>query len=155
MDPGDDCRKRGCPAGALPEEGSRGICWRGRQGGGDLGEGKGTGALATAEAPGFAGDAAAVEVLDRFAADPDAHKDEFEKKMAGKLAEDRPLRDEFAAALAEIRRAAPHIRVVQKMEEAEATVGLRAKRMSRGTAEVTQVIDKAKGTTGVDLDEIG
>ncbi len=104
---------------------------------------------------GFAGDAAAVEVLDRFAADPDAHKDEFEKKMAGKLAEDRPLRDEFAAALAEIRRAAPHIRVVQKMEEAEATVGLRAKRMSRGTAEVTQVIDKAKGTTGVDLDEIG
>ena len=122
--------------------------------GGDLGEEKAQ-ALWQRLSAGFAGDAAAVEVLDCFAADPDAHKDEFEKKMAGKLAEDRPLRDEFAAALAEIRRAAPHIRVVQKMEEAEATVGLRAKRMSRGTAEVTQVIDKAKGTTGVDLDEIG
>jgi hypothetical protein len=103
---------------------------------------------------GFAGDAPAVETLDRFAADPDAHKDEVEAQVAGKLAHDRPLQDELAAALAEVKRAAPQIRVVQKMKEAEAVVGLKAKRMTRGTVEVTQEIDKAKGTTGVELDEI-
>jgi hypothetical protein len=41
------------------------------------------------------------------------------------------------------------------MKEAEAVVGLKAKRMTRGTAEVTQEIDKAKGSTGVEIDEIG
>ncbi len=104
---------------------------------------------------GFAGNAPAIQVLDRFAADPDAHRDEVEVQLAGKLAQDRPLQEELAATLAEIKRAAPEIRVVQKMKEAEAVVGLKAKRMNRGTAGVTQEIDKAKGTTGVEIDEIG
>jgi hypothetical protein len=103
----------------------------------------------------FSGDGSAAELLDRFADDPDAHKDEVEAQVAGKLARDKPLQDELAAGLAEIKRVAPQIRVVQRMKEAEAVVGLKAKRMVRGAAEVTQEIDKAKGTTGVEIDEIG
>jgi hypothetical protein len=103
---------------------------------------------------GFAGDAPAVESLDQFATDPDTHKDEVEAQIAAKLARDKPLQDELAAAIAEIKRAAPQIRVVQKMKEAEAVVGLKAKRMTRGTLEVTQESEKAKGVTGVEIDEI-
>jgi hypothetical protein len=102
----------------------------------------------------FASDTPAVETFNRFASDPDAHKGEMETQLASKLIDDKPLQDELAAALAEVKRAAPQIRVVQKMKEAEAVVGLRAKRMTRGTAEVTQEIEKAKNTTGIEFDEI-
>lgn len=104
---------------------------------------------------GFAGDAPAVETLDRFAADPDAHINAAEAQIAAKLAQDGLLRDELAAALAEIKRVAPQLRVVQEMQEAEAVVGLKAKRMNRGSAELIQKIGKAKGTTGAEFDEIG
>jgi hypothetical protein len=74
----------------------------------------------------FADDVPAIETLDRFAGDPDAHKDEVEAQVAAKLAGDNPLKDEFAAVLAEIKRTAPQIHVVQKMKEAEDAVGLKA-----------------------------
>jgi hypothetical protein len=102
----------------------------------------------------FAGDEQAVEALNQFAGDPDAHKEEVEAQVAAKLADDKSLQDEFAAIIAEIKRAAPQIRVVQKMKEAENTVGLKARRMTRGSAEVMQEIDKAKRVTGAEFDEI-
>src|SRR5215469_17839521 len=47
----------------------------------------------------FSGDGSAVERLDRFAHDPEAHKDEVETQIADKLARDKPLQDELAAVL--------------------------------------------------------
>ena len=103
----------------------------------------------------FAGDAPAAEVLNKFEADPAAHKDTIEVQIAEKLKQDEPLMRELAAAIAEIKQAAPTIRVVQKMEEAETVVGAKARRMKQGTLDVDQQIKKGKNVTGVELDEIG
>jgi hypothetical protein len=103
----------------------------------------------------FAGDAPAAEVLDKFEADPAAHKDTIEVQFAAKLKQDEPLMRELAAAIAEIKQAAPTIRVVQKMEEAESVVGVKAKRMKQGNLDVDQQITGGKSITGVELDEIG
>jgi hypothetical protein len=102
----------------------------------------------------FADDAHSAETLDRFASDPDTHKEEVEARVADRLTRDKPLQDELATGLKEIKQAAPQIRVVQQMKEAEAVVGLKVRRMTRGTAEVTQVFDSAKNVTGAELDEI-
>jgi hypothetical protein len=100
-------------------------------------------------------DPSATAALDRFEADPDAGKDEAETQIASRIALDRGLEAELAEAIAEVKRAAPQIRVVQNMKEAEDVVGLKAKRMTRGNAEVSQVMDKAKKVSGAEFDEIG
>jgi D-alanyl-D-alanine carboxypeptidase len=100
------------------------------------------------------GDPPAKEVLDRFEADPVAHGEAFQAKLEEKVAQDPPLSDELSSELAEIKRNAPYVRVVQKMREAEGVVGLEVKRLKRGTVVVTQEIDKAKNITGAKLDEI-
>ena len=102
-----------------------------------------------------ASDPPAAEALERFAADPDVHRNEAEARMVAQLTRDKTLLDELAGTLTEIKRAAPQLRVVQKMREAEEVVGLKAKRMTRGAADVSQEIEKAKNTTGIELDEIG
>ncbi|MDA9396263.1 hypothetical protein WN73_37750 [Bradyrhizobium sp. CCBAU 45394] len=103
----------------------------------------------------FSADPSATAALNRFEADPNAAKDEAEAQIASQIARDNGLQTELAAAIAEVKRAAPQIRVVQNMKEAEEVVGLKAKRMTRGSAEVSQHMDKAKKVTGADFDEIG
>lgn len=100
-------------------------------------------------------DPSATAALDRFEADPDAGKDEAEMQIASQIAQDSGLQAELAVAITEVKRAAPQIRVVQNMKEAEDVVGLKAKRMTRGSAEVSQVMDKAKNVSGAEFDEIG
>jgi hypothetical protein len=101
------------------------------------------------------GDPTAKETLDDFAADPEGRKKEFEAVVGGRVAEDASLRDELAAALAEIQRQAPHVTVVQRMKEAEKLTGVEARAFRRGTVEVTQEVESAKDVHGAKFDEIG
>ena len=94
-------------------------------------------------------------VLDQFEKDPQAHGDDFKATLEQKMAEDKTLSDEISAEVAEIKRKAPYLRVVQQMTEAEDVVGVKAKRLKSGTVDVSQGIDKAKKVTGVEVDEIG
>jgi hypothetical protein len=101
------------------------------------------------------GDPPAKVVLDRFEKDPEAHAGEFKATIEEKITDDKPLSDEISADVAEIKRKAPYLRVVQQMTEAEGVVGAKAKRLKSGTVDVSQVIKKAKNVTGAELDEIG
>jgi hypothetical protein len=101
------------------------------------------------------GDPQAKEVLDGYEADPEARRPDFEAAVEKTVADDGVLRDELAAALAELKKQAPEVRVVQRMTEAEDLTGVRARRMQRGRVDVTQEVGRAKGVTGVDIDEIG
>lgn len=94
-------------------------------------------------------------VLDQFEKDPEAHGDAFKAKVEEKVASDKVLSDEISADVAEIKRRAPYIRVVQLMNEAEDVVGVKAKRLKSGTVDVHQNIGKAKKVTGAKFDEIG
>jgi hypothetical protein len=101
------------------------------------------------------GDPPAKVVLDRFAENPDAYGAEFTVTLTEKIAADEPLAAEISADVAEIKRKAPYVRVVQKMTDAEGIVGARAKRLKAGTVDVSQVFEKATNVIGADLDEIG
>lgn len=94
-------------------------------------------------------------VLDQFEKDPEAHGEEFKAKVEEKVSADKALSDEIAADVADIKRKAPYIRVVQKMTEAEDVVGVKAKRMKSGTVDVEQDIEKAKKVTGFEAEDIG
>lgn len=94
-------------------------------------------------------------VLDEFERDPDARADAFKKRIEETVAADKPLLDEIAADLAELKRQAPHVRVVQQMREAEDIVGVKVKRVKSGTVDVSQSVGTAKKITGVEIDEIG
>jgi hypothetical protein len=103
----------------------------------------------------LSGDPRAKEALDHFEADPEGRKAEFEEVVGSRVAGDASLRDELAAAIAEIRQQAPQLKVVQRMKDAEEMTGVRARRMQRGSAEVTQEADRVTKATGVEIDEIG
>lgn len=102
-----------------------------------------------------AGDPQAAAALDRFERDPDGARPELEALVEKQAAADTALRDELAEALAEIKRQAPNVKVVQRVKEAEEAVALKALRLARGNVDVTQEVDKAKKATGVEIDEIG
>jgi hypothetical protein len=94
-------------------------------------------------------------VLDNFEEDPKANGEAFTTKIEEKVASDKALSDELSADLAEIKRKAPYLRVVQEMKEAEDVVGVKGKRLKSGTADVTQKIEKGKNVTGQEWDEVG
>ena len=94
-------------------------------------------------------------VLDAFETDPDAGSEAFQTTVEETLTTDKPLADELSADVAEIKRRAPGIWVVQRMDEAESVVGLKAGRMKSGTVAVEQDIKKGTNVTGVEIDEIG
>jgi hypothetical protein len=102
-----------------------------------------------------AGDPQAAAALDRFERDPDGARTELEALVEKQTAADTGLRDELAEALAEIKRQAPNVKVVQRVKEAEEAVALKARRLARGNVDVTQEVDKAKKATAVEIDEIG
>jgi hypothetical protein len=102
-----------------------------------------------------AGDPQAAAALDRFERDPDGARTELEALVEKQAAADTALRDELAEALAEIKRQAPNVKVVQRVKEAEEAVALKARRLARGNVDVTQEVDKAKKATAVEIDEIG
>ena len=103
----------------------------------------------------FEGDPQAEKELDRFEADPEGARSDFEAQVEKKAEEDPSLRDELAQALAEIKRQGPHVKVVQRIKEAEEATALKARKMTRGTVDATQDIDKVKKATAVEIDEIG
>jgi hypothetical protein len=103
-----------------------------------------------------AGDPQAAAALDHFERDPDGARPELEALVEKQAAADTALRDELAEALAEIKRQAPNVKVVQRVKEAEEeAVALKARRLARGNVDVTQEVDKAKKATAVEIDEIG
>jgi hypothetical protein len=102
-----------------------------------------------------AGDPQAAAALDRFERDPDGARTELEALVEKQAAADTGLRDELAEALAEIKRQAPNVKVVQRVKEAEEAVALKARRLARGNVDVAQEVDKAKKATAVEIDEIG
>jgi hypothetical protein len=101
------------------------------------------------------GDPSAKEVLDRYETDPVTHGTKFQTTIQEKFAADKPLSDEISAQLAEIKRKAPYVRVVQRMTEAERILGVEAKRLRSGTIDLTQDFERAQDVTGVKLDDIG
>lgn len=103
----------------------------------------------------FEGDPPAEKTLERFEADPEGARPDFEAQLEKKVTEDPSLRDELAQALAELKRQAPYVRVVQRLKEAEEVTGVEARRLARGTVDVTQDLEKGKKVVGVKLDEIG
>jgi hypothetical protein len=95
-------------------------------------------------------------VLDQFEKDPEAHGEEFKATLEQKMASDKTLTDEISADVAEIKRKAPYVRVVQQMNEAEDVVGVKANRLKSGTVDVHQVVKgKAKGLAGGEFGDIG
>ena len=102
-----------------------------------------------------AGDPQAAAALDRFERDPDGAQPELEALVEKQAAADIALRDELAEALAEIKRQAPNVKVVQRVKEAEEAVALKARRLARGNVDVTQEADKVKKAIAAEIDEIG
>jgi hypothetical protein len=102
-----------------------------------------------------AGDPQAAAALDRFERDPDGARTDLEALVEKQTAADTTLRDELAEALAEIKRQAPNVKVVQRVKEAEEAVALKARRLTRGNVDATQEVDKATKATAVEIDEIG
>ena len=100
------------------------------------------------------GDTSSAASLERFNADPDTHLGEFKAKVEEKIAADPALGEDLSATLADIKRKAPYVKVVQEVKEAEDVVGIETKHMKGGTADVTQKIEKGKAT-GFKCDEIG
>jgi hypothetical protein len=103
----------------------------------------------------FQGEQSTRQVLERFVADPDGNGEQLRAKIEEKLAQDPQLADELSAALADIKRAAPNVKVVQKVKDAEELIGVKARRISRGNVDVSQEADKVKKATGAEFDEIG
>jgi len=104
----------------------------------------------------LAGDAQAEATLDRFEHDPDGARKDLEAQVEKHAKADASLGDELAQVLAEIKRQAPHVKVVQDVQEAENLIGIEAGRVSRGTVEVDQKVGKATGTvTGGKFGDIG
>ena len=103
----------------------------------------------------FEGDPPAEKTLERFEADPEGARSDFEAQVEKKAEEDPSLRDELAQALAEIKRQGPQVKVVQRIQEAEEATALKARKVARGNVDVTQDIDKAKKAIGAEFDEIG
>jgi hypothetical protein len=102
------------------------------------------------------GDPPARVVLDKFEANPDAHVGEFTVKVQEKIAADKPLADEISAGVADVKRNAPYVRVVQRIKEAEDVVGVKANSLKTGTVDLDQALDVAKGKiVGVDIGDIG
>lgn len=101
------------------------------------------------------GDPQAEKALDRFEADPDGARPDFQAQVEKKAAEDPALRDELAQVLADIKRQAPYVKVVLQVKEAEEVTALEAERMTRGTVDVTMVVETAKKVTGPKIGEIG
>jgi len=94
-------------------------------------------------------------VLDDFEKDPETHGEVFKKTIEEKLASNKILSTEISADVAEIKRVAPYVRVVQSMNEAEEIVGLKAKNLRSGTVDIQQDIQKARSITGAELEDIG
>lgn len=103
----------------------------------------------------FHGELGMAQALDRFASDPDGNREHLRAKIEEKLAQDPRLNDELSSVLADIERAAPNIKVVQQVKEAEELIGVKARRISRGTFDVAQESDKVKKATGIEIDEVG
>jgi hypothetical protein len=91
--------------------------------------------------------------LDRFERDPDGARMELEALVVKQAAADAVLRDDLAEALAEIKRQAPNVKVVQRVKEAEEAVALKARRLARGNVDVAREVDKK--VAAVDIAEIG
>jgi hypothetical protein len=102
-----------------------------------------------------AGDPQAAAALDRFERDPDGARRELEAVVEKQAAADTALRDELAEALAEIKRQAPNVKVVQQMTEAEELMGVEAGQLASGNVDVTQQVGKATKVTGAKFDKIG
>ena len=92
--------------------------------------------------------------LDRFERDPGT-RTELEALVETQAAADTVLRDELVEALAEIKRQAPNVKVVQRVKEAEEAVALKARRLACSNVDVAQAVDKAKKVVDVEIAEIG
>jgi hypothetical protein len=95
------------------------------------------------------------DVVGRFEQAPEDSKDEMEFVLGERLQQDRVLLEEVAATLAEVKRLGPVVEIVQKIEEAEDVVGIRARRLrGQATLHVSQDMNRAKNVTGAQFDEI-
>ncbi|MER5257145.1 MULTISPECIES: hypothetical protein [unclassified Streptomyces] len=93
--------------------------------------------------------------VEEFADGPQAHTQEMTDLLEAECERDAALREEIERLLNEVKRAAPHIVVVQRMKRMESQVGVRSKKMTRGDVSVTQESDHAVSGAAVDIDEIG
>ena len=103
----------------------------------------------------FAGDRSGEQALEQFKTDPDAQLDTFQEKVSLRLARDPALAEELAALLAEVKRGAPRLQVVQEIESAERMVGVKARHLgAKASIEVTQKAKQVGEAIGVEIDEM-
>ncbi|MGW8375341.1 hypothetical protein [Streptomyces sp. ODS28] len=95
------------------------------------------------------------ETVRDFAEGPELHTEEMTALLASECERDDALRAEIERVLSEVKRAGPHIAIVQKVNQMESQVGLRAKKMTKGDVNVTQEADRAVSGAAVEIDEIG
>jgi len=100
------------------------------------------------------GDKNAKQSIDDFVRDPAAGAEGFRATLATSLASNPEFLKQVSDLLAEVKQAGPQIKVVQRMQEAQGVVGVKAKSIKKGGVDVTQEIGKASGTVvGVQIDE--
>lgn len=73
-------------------------------------------------------DAPAQQDLTKFEADPDAGRESLETRIQAKVTAEPALGEELSAALTEVKKAAPYVRAVQRVKEAEELVVVKARR---------------------------
>ena len=101
------------------------------------------------------GDRSGEQALEQFKTDPDAQLDTFQEKVSLRLARDPALAEELAALLAEVKRGAPRLQVVQEIESAERMVGVKARHLgAKASIEVTQKAKQVGEAIGVEIDEM-
>ncbi len=92
----------------------------------------------------WSGDEAASGDLERFEADPELYETVVAKRLEQQLAEDPELRAELQRLVDDI---GPQIKVRQIMKEGDRVLGGEGK-MSKGSADITQKIERGKDVTG-------
>lgn len=103
----------------------------------------------------FGADEPSAAILKAFELEPALNVEQLKAALEARMAADQQFANVISAEIDEIRRASPHVRVVQKMIEVETLVGVKAKRLRAGTVDVGQEVKTATNVTGVELDEIG
>lgn len=101
------------------------------------------------------GDPPSKVVLDKFEQNPEAHAEEFTATVQEKVAADKPLAEAIAADVADVKRKAPHVRIVQEIGEAEEAIAIKLGRLKSGTLDVGQKAQKVGKAVAAEINEIG
>jgi hypothetical protein len=93
--------------------------------------------------------------LDEFEQSPERSRAETQEALQGLLEGDPKLAKEVVGILDQVKSLGPAVLVTQRIKEAEDVVGLKARRLNRGSVDVQQEMDRGNRVIGAEIDEIG